>query len=214
MPRARHRRTNPTRKSIAQLAKSDVAARIEKARKQRDAERKAARIPKGMERRADKATRAELAKHGYRTTKRGVLVDGPRDARSNPIKGSRVKVLRGGVVQTSVGERRDFIYGMTKAEKKRFAKNPEAMEKEIETRMRERFPLLRHVRKIQTRLQWGAYRATKDFAPSYFTSRYFSQLATHRPAKGKKRPKKIDTLTGFHFVVHVRRKKKNGKKKK
>lgn len=171
------------------------------------------RVPLDLERRASKKQRAELKQHGFRTTERGVIVDGPRDKRRVPLKGSRVKVLSGGVVQTSVGQRRDYIYGFTRAEKKKFADNPEAFTNSKVAELMERFPHLR--RKKQIRLQWGAYQATKDFSPNYFTATYFAAISPEERRKvGKKKAKpRADKLTGLHIVVHVPKKKAKKKRK-
>jgi hypothetical protein len=233
MRRAPHPRTKSSKSSRQTREKSsfrraverDVAAKIERARQRRDAEQ---RIPKGMERRVrSKATRAELKAHGFRTTKRGVVVDGPRDRKREPIPGSKVEVMRGGVIKTSVGARRDFIYGFTAKEKREFARDPAAMERKILARLRKQFPSLAKARKPQTRLQWGAYQATKDFSPTYFTAKYFAAISpeeTRREGKRGAKPR-IDKLTGFHVVIHVptkagkrqgvhRGKKKQGRKRK
>lgn len=176
-------------------------------------------VPPDMIRKATPKQKAEARSHGFHVTPKGVVIDGPRDRRRNPIKGARTKVHRGGVVSQSVGQRRDFIYGFTKAEKKKFAKDPAAMEKEILARLRKMFPTLAKSRKPQIRLQWGAYQATKDFAPSYFTARYFATISPEETRKvGKKKAKpRIDKLTGFHIVIHVPKKKakrQHGRKKK
>ena len=232
MARARQRKTNSSSKSprktqapsFAESVRADVEAKIARARERREAERLATRggnhIPKEAVRRVPGGVERvrELQRHGFRTTKKGrgygVVVDGPRDARRRPIKGAKVEVLKGGVVKTSVKQRRDYVYGFTKNEKKAFARNPEAFTAKKLRELRELFPSLARSRKPQVRLQWGAYQATKDFAPNYFTSRYFEKFASHRPAKGKKRPKKIDTLTGLHIVIHVPKKKAHGKTKR
>lgn len=169
------------------------------------------RLPKDMLRSARGKTLDEAKEHGFRVTKSAVVVDGPRDKRRKPIKGARVKVLRGGVVQTSVGQRRDIIYGFTRAERKAFAKDPDGFTESKVAELMARFPTLRR-RKKQIRLQWGAYQATKDFAPSYFTARYFASVSPEERRKaGKKARPRADKLTGLHIVVHVPKKKKGRK---
>ena len=227
MARTRHRRPKssttsrtPREFSFADSVRADVDAKIARARVRRDAEKRAqnpGRISKDMEHRAPKEQRAVLKKHGFRVTKKGVVIDRPRDLYRRVIPGSRVRLMKGGWIKTTVGQRTDFIYGFTKKEKKEFAKNPAAMEKTILERLRKRFPTARRVRakKIQTRLQWGAYQATKDFSPTYFTSRYFSSVSPEEIRKvGKKRAQpRADKLTGFHFVVHVPKASKARKRK-
>jgi hypothetical protein len=217
-------RTNSSTKrvSIARLVERDVAAKIAAKRAARERQH---RTLKEMERLAPARLRSEFKQHGFQTTPKGVLVDGPRNTRRDPLPGARVELHKGGVVKTRVGQRVDFIYGLTKAEKKRFLRDPEAMEKEIRERLRKMFPTLRKVKpsKIESRLQWGAYQATKEFAPSYFTAKYFATVSPEDVRKvGKKRAKpRADKLTGFHFVVHIpkaskarkRKEGKHGKKK-
>lgn len=224
MARDRHRSkknttkaTKPAAVSLADLVKRDVATRIEKARAARDAREK---IPKHIERAVpDKSTRRTLARHGFRTTGKGVVIDGPRNRKREPIKGARVKVMSHGTVKTSVGQRRDFIYGFTAKEKREFAKDPGGFQKKKLTELERIFPSLRAARKKQVRLQWGAYQATKDFTPTYFSAKYFASISNEEIRKvGKKHATpRLDKLTGLHIVIHVPKKKgkraKGGKKK-
>lgn len=168
---------------------------------------------KHLIRRADKKTRDDAREHGFHVNHKGVVIDGPRDRKRQPIKGAKISVLRGGVVTTSVKQRRDFIYGFTRAEKKAFADDPAAAEKSILARLRQRFPTLKKSRKPQVRLQWGAYQATKEFSPSYFTSKYFATVSPEEKRRGGKQ-KRLDKLTGLHIVIHVPTQRKKGKKKK
>lgn len=195
----------PSRTSVSH----DIDAKIERARRARDARRASERVPKELERPATKRQREELKAHGFRTTKRGVIVDGPRDKRREPIKGAKLQILKGGVIKTSVGQRRDFIYGFTKKEKREFAKDPAAFQKKKLAELRVMFPTLKRARKPQIRLQWGAYQATKDFAPSYFTAQYFAAVSPEEIRKAGKRNARprADKLTGLHIVVHVAKEK-------
>lgn len=175
-----------------------------------------ARIPSDMIRRASKKQRDELRAHGFRTTNKGLVIDGPRDRRREKISGAKTEILKGGVVKFSVGQRRDFIYGFTRKEKKEYAKDPEAFEKKKIRELMDQFPSLRR-RKKQVRLQWGSYQGTKNFAASYFTAKYFSDISgeersTARRQKRRAQPR-IDKLTGFHIVIHVADKPKRRKKK-
>ena len=155
----------------------------------------------------------ELRQHGFRTTDTKVLVDRPRNRKREIVRGSRLKIHRGGVVSMRVKERADYVYGFTAKEKKQFAQNPELLISEITKRLRKSFPLLK-ARKVQVRLQWGAYQATKDFAPTYFTSKYFAAISPEDKRRDKKKAKpRLDKLTGVHFVVHVPKKRKKGKRK-
>ncbi len=182
----------------------------------------ASRTPRSIERPASAAQRKELKAHGFRVTKRGVIVDSPRDKHRKQLPGARTQVKSGGVIIQSVKQRRDFIYGFTAKEKREFAKDPAHMESIIFDRLRKRFKNLRRA-KVQSRLQWGAYQATKDFSPTYFTAKYFAEISPEemrREGKRDARPR-ADKLTGLHFVVHIpsastarKRKGKNAKGKK
>lgn len=175
-----------------------------------------AKYLQSITRRADKQTINEARARGFRTSKDGVIVDGPRNKKRDPIPGARVTAYRGGVVKIKKGAREDYILGFTRAERERFAKDPAAMEREALARLRARFPNLRRVRKVQSRLQWGAYQATKDFSPTYFTFRYFTTVSPEeRKREGRNAKPRLDKLTGFHFVIHVPRKRaKKGKRGK
>jgi hypothetical protein len=178
-------------------------------------------FPLHLQKKADKKQRAELKEHGFFTTEKGVIIDGPRSADRQPIKGTRFAIHKGGVVsftnkkKTAKGEyiRRDYVAGFTAKEKKEFAKNPAAFMKKKEAELKKSLRGLMGKKKIQVRLQWGAYQATKDFHPAYFTKRY-----QELPARDFKRVK--DRLTGMHIVVHERKRKtssggkKRGKSKK
>lgn len=171
---------------------------------------------KHLIRKTDKRTRDDAREHGFHVNHKGVVVDGPRDRRRKPIPGSKVEVKRGGVVIWKTGQRRDYIYGFTKKEKREFAKDPAGFEKRKLKELRSMFPNLRKARKPQVRLQWGAYQATKDFAPSYFTAKYFAAISPEEKRKvGKRRARpRIDKLTGFHFVIHLPTKKRAKRAKK
>lgn len=166
--------------------------------------------PFELERKADKQTRAALKERGFFTTQRGVIIDGPRDSKRRPIKGARLRITKDGTVITTVKDRRDYIIGLTKAERKEFAKNPDAVMARKEKELRAKYPKIGKRRKIQARLQWGAYQATKDFSPRVFSAKYFAKWLP------REREHKIDKLTGLHFTVHVPRekgKRKHGKRK-
>lgn len=159
--------------------------------------------------------RSILKERGFFIGKRGVVVDGPRDVRRRPVKGSKFDVLKDGTVKWSVGQRRDFIYGFTAKEKKEFAKNPELFTQKILKRLREKNPTLKREKlsRIQKRLQWGAFQATKDFSPSFFTTKYLIETSPEDKRKGI-RKKRIDRLTGLHFVVHIPKPSKARKRQK
>lgn len=161
-------------------------------------------LEKNYTRPAGKKTRDLLKSRGFHTTKKGVVIDAPRDSRREKIKGAKMSILKDGTVKWTVGQRRDFIYGMTKKEKKEFAKNPDLFTKKILHRLRETNPTLKRIKpsRIQSRLQWGAFQATKDFSPRYFTKQYFADISPEDKTKGR-RTKRLDKLTGLHFVVHI-----------
>jgi hypothetical protein len=162
--------------------------------------------------------RDQLRERGFHVSKRGVVIDGPRDSRRKPIAGAKMNVLKDGTVKWTVGQRRDFVVGLSSKDKKAFAKDPELFTKEILRRLRETNPTLKKIRpaRIQKRLQWGAFQATKDFSPQHFTKQYFSMIAPEERTRGGKE-KRLDKLTGLHFVIHIpkpskARKRKRGKR--
>lgn len=160
---------------------------------------------------ANKQAREAARERGFFVTDKGIIIDGPRDGHRNRIKGARQRITTHGEVVWSVGNRRDFIVGLTRAEKKEFAANPTAFtDKKIEE-LRSRYPLLRSVpkSKIQVRLQWGAYQAQKDFNPSAFSRMTtWEQFRAMHGAGRSRRKGDVDRLTGLHIVVHL----PNGKK--
>lgn len=147
----------------------------------------------------------ELRARGFRTTDKKLVIDRPRNRKREPIKGARISVHKGGVVSMRVKQRQDFVYGFTKAEKKKFAENPDLLITEIRKRLQKQFPNMRG-RKVQTRLQWGAYRATKDFSADHWfkigSGKYYEKQTPEMKRRGEKGKLK-DRLTGLHFVVHV-----------
>jgi hypothetical protein len=201
----RHRRSSDST-SFRTSVERDVAAKIERARQRRTAERKAARerIPADMVHRATKKERAELKAHGFRVTPKGVVVDRPRDKKRKRIPGARISILKGGIVKMTVKQRRDFIVGFTERERSQFALNPDAKSKEVIAALKKSHPSLRKG-KMQVRLQWGSYQATKDFSPTFFTRKYFTSISPEDIRKyGKRRaPIRADKLTGLHIVIHV-----------
>lgn len=232
----RHRKTknNTPRKqreeSIATLAKRDVGAKIELARKRRAAELKAKRdgnrippdarrpIPGKGTKRLDNLR--ELQAHGFRTSYAkgktpAVIIDAPRDKRRQKIKGAKVEVLKGGIVKMSVKQRRDIIYGFTKKEKQEFAKDPDGFTKKKLRELSDILPSLRNKKKKQVRLQWGAYQGQKDFAPTYwskFGSGQYFNAQTPEMKRVKAKGKLKDRLTGLHIVIHVPKSKQKGKR--
>lgn len=166
-------------------------------------------FPLDLQKPATKAQRTGLKKRGFFTTGKGVIVDGPRDAKRKPVKSRRFKVLANGDgVKWTVNGRRDYIIGLTDAERSEFAVDPGGFIKRHRAMMRSKYRDFRNARDVQTRLQWGAYQATKDFNENYFTRRY---PYIDSPVKGKK---VLDRLTGIHYVIHLPRKHRAKRKKK
>lgn len=166
-------------------------------------------FPLDLKKNASKEQRAGLKKRGFFVTGKGVIVDGPRDSRRKPIKTRRFKVLgKGEGVKWTVNGRRDYIIGLTDEERRAFAHDPLTFLKAHRAMMREKYADFHNARDIQTRLQWGAYQATKDFSASYFTRRY---PYIESKVKGKK---VLDRLTGIHYVIHLPRKKRQHARKR
>jgi len=166
-------------------------------------------FPLHLRRDATKAQRAELKKRGFYTNTRGVIVDSPRNTKRQQIKGAKLTIEKKGVIKWSVKQRRDYIIGFTKKEKKEFALDPKSFEKKKLAELRKTHPSFKGLkRKPQVRLQWGAYQATKDFSPNVFNSKYLMKWLP------REKEHKIDKLTGFHIVIHVPRKRKKRAKRK
>ena len=164
-------------------------------------------FPLHLRRDANKAQRTELKIRGFYTNSRGVIIDGPRDTKRQPIKGAKFQIQKNGVIKWTVKQRQDYIIGFTKKEKKQFALDPEGFVKKKLAELKKSHPSLKGLkRKPQVRLQWGAYQHTKDFSPTQFGTKY---LTKHAP---REKMPRLDKLTGLHIVIHVPRKKgKRGK---
>lgn len=178
-----------------------------------------------MERRYSRKVSREdarlLKRHGFHISKYGALIDSPRKrAKVDPTRAplpARFSVQESGTVKFSYKSRRDYIVGFTKKERKEFAKNPNKTLDNILARLRKKNKDLRGRRNIQTRLQWGAFEARKDFAPISFSQKLKSmdRIATMlRKKYGPKVITPLDNLTGVHFVVHVQSKRKSSRRKK
>lgn len=170
------------------------------------------RVAPYLHREASPEAVAQAKKRGFFTTEKGIVVDGPRDGRRNPIPGAKFRLTKDGTAVWSVNSRRDFIVGLTRAEKKEFAKHPsEFVEKKL-SELRETIPTLRGVprSKIQVRLQWGAYQGTKDFSPNEFARlTTFQQFRAMHGVGRKRKASDVDRLTGLHIVVHLPKGKSN-----
>lgn len=154
----------------------------------------------------------QLRERGFMVEGRKAVIDVPRDKHRKKIPGSKLQVLKDGTVKYTVKDRRDYVVGFTKAEKKRFAKEGPSVIAEVLKRLRKANPTLRG-RRVQTRLQWGAFQATKDYSPHYFTGTYFASISPEDRREGRKQPR-LDKLTGLHFVVHVSPKRKTKRRAK
>lgn len=166
------------------------------------------KIPAYLVHRASAQQRAELKAHGYKTTSKGVAMDGPRDKHRERIPGAKMEIQKGGTVKWSVGQRREYVVGFTAQDKKEFAKDRKAFVAlklaELIASHPQTFKKIR--RAPQVRLQWGAYGATKDFSPRM-------QSTTTNFNWDKKRPTKVardtrDRLVGLRIIVHIPKKRK------
>jgi hypothetical protein len=172
------------------------------------------RVPWYLEQKATAKQRKILKERGHRVTDKGVIVDGPRNKYREKIPGSKMSIGKDGTIKWTItkrvkqrdgsykqitASRRDFIVGLTAAEKKEFALDPQAFIDKKLAELKERYPTLARRAKIQVRLQWGAYQATKDFSPNVFGPKYLHKWMP------KEQEHKLDKLTGLHFVIHVRK---------
>jgi hypothetical protein len=163
------------------------------------------RVPAYLQRSATKEQRAELKARGHRVTDKGVIIDSPRDAERKQISGAKFQIQKGGIIKWSVRQRRDYIVGFTKKEKKDFAKDPQSVIARTLAKLRKENPSFKGLkRKPQVRLQWGAYQAQKDFSIRQF----FASDTGWRISQAEKKPTKknreaYDILVGLHIVIHV-----------
>lgn len=165
-------------------------------------------FPLHLRRRATKDQRIKLKKHGFYTNSKGVIVDSPRNVKREQIKGAKFSIQKNGIVKWSVKQRRDYIIGFTKKEKKQFALDPKSFIAKKLAELRKKNPSFKGLkRKPQVRLQWGAYQHTKDFSPTQFGTQYLSKHAPREKAP------RLDKLTGLHIVIHVPRKKRKKRAK-
>lgn len=172
-------------------------------------------FPLHLRRAANKEQREQLKKRGFYTNSKGVIVDSPRNVKRQQIKGAKFSIQKDGTIKWSVKQRRDYIIGMTKKEKKAFALDPKGFIATKLAELKKKNPSFKGLkRKPQVRLQWGAYQATKDFVPGRFpfskTDEQLYRIYAGRPRKGDQ-----DKLTGLHIVIHVpRKRKKHGKRRR
>jgi len=158
--------------------------------------------------------RKDLRERGFTVTKKGLIIDGPRDSQQHRIPSSKLRINKKGVVVWSVKQRRDYIIGLTIEEKKEFARNPLEFQKKKLKELRKRFPEFRKGKRSKVHLQWGSYGATKEFAiDEIITTESWKQFVRIILNKHPKR-KDTDILTGLHIVVHVPkpRSRKKGKR--
>lgn len=157
-----------------------------------------------------------LKEHGFHVSKHGALIDSPRkraydDPKRGKVPGARFKVQDDGTVKFSTKQRRDYVVGFTKQEKKDFDSNPKETIDRILARLRKKNAELKRSRKVQTRLQWGAFESRKDFSPLSYVKKLdtMRKIATWLRRKYGPRVKTpLDNLTGVHFVIHTQKTKR------
>lgn len=201
---------------LTKTGKRPDPSNVRQVARQYAAARRRAALEQHYTKPATKAQRELLKKKGFFTTKKGVVIDGPRDAHRQKIKGSRFEILSDGTIKFSIKQRRDYIVGLTAKEKKQFAADPHLFTQSIVKRLREKYPSLKGTRP-EVRLQWGAFQGTKGFSPHYFSKMYFAAISPEEQReqpRGKRKPR-LDKLTGIHVVIHIPKKKaKRGRKRK
>lgn len=164
-------------------------------------------FPLHLLRPANKTQRDELKRRGFFVTEKGVIIDGPRDANRQPISGAKLTISKtGDMIFISKNKRKDFISGFTKEDKKEFAKDPNTFIARRVEELKKKYPTLRNAKTIQVRIQWGAYQATKDFYPGYFT-----RIGSGKDEIEKINKKQKDKLTGLHIVAHGTKENENEK---
>jgi len=183
--------------------------------------------------RIDRRTREykEMTERGYKTTQKGVFLDGFRDTRGNKIKGNTVAVLKGGVIRSQLkgpkggASRTDYIYNFSAAEKRQFLKDPEKFIKQLLNQnptLAKHFDLktlstARSKQKLRFQIA-GAYGTHSNLDLSVL-EHYIKEW--QEAANDPKKPRaasSFDNLTGirlveFKPVARKKAKKKRGKKK-
>lgn len=146
-----------------------------------------------------------LKEKGYTVTTKGVILDAPRTALGKRLKGSRMTVLKGGIVKESVRERRDYIIGMDKKQRRKFAVDPKSFVKELLKHAKS--PALRKSKKQYIRLQWGAFSGRIDYKLENLADYFLDE-------KGKIKGRLIKNLTGIRIITYVEKTKKRKKRAK
>ena len=166
------------------------------------------------------STEARLLKrHGFDVKGDTLILDKPRVRGAERIKHHKFRdrlpaketISKEGIVKQSYKNRRDYIVGFDKAQRKRFAENPKGELDNILDTLKKRYKDVRGRRKKQVRLQWGAFESRKDFSPQQFikfldTARKVAAMLKKKYGSKVKTP--LDKLTGVHIVVHVQKKRK------
>lgn len=158
----------------------------------------------------DARTRKKLANQGYITTEKGVLVDVPRDAEGNPLKGARVRITKQGVTRITVRDRTDTIIGIPPKERFNFADDPCQYVSKLEPSIRKL--IRRKSNKTVVRLQFGPYASKSIFRPgNAICDDIYNYL---HDDDDKPRDEVIDNLTGIRITTFLVRRKKRASKKK
>lgn len=166
-----------------------------------------------------KADAKVLKEKGFYVTKsmKRVVIDVPRDVHRQKIPHTKFSILKKmGVVKYTNTERRDFVIGFTKQEKKKWAADPKKFTADKIAEFKREYPqYAKFIKPSSIRLQHGAFQGTKQFVPDYYVRHY--GLAGSMPATFKMKGKKLlDNLTGLHIVIYIPQSKqgKNARKKK
>lgn len=146
-----------------------------------------------------------LKDKGYTVTTKGVILDAPRTALGKRLKGSRMSVLKGGVIKETIKDRRDYIIGLNKNQRREFAKDPKRLVKELLKHSKS--PALRKTKKQYIRLQWGAYSGRIDYKLENLAQYFLDE-------KGKIKGHLIKNLTGIRVITYVEKTKRKKAKRK
>lgn len=153
----------------------------------------------------DASKRKILKSKGYTVTARGVILDAPRTPLGKRLKGARMTVLKGGVVKESVGSRRDYIIGLTKKQRREFARDPSKYAKQLFSKSKSK--AIRKSKKQYIRLQWGAYSGRIDYKLENLGSYFLDE-------RGKIKGHLIKNLTGIRLITYVDTEQKSAKRRR
>lgn len=157
-----------------------------------------------MLRKVTPKTRDDLAAKGFQVTRKGVILDAPRTPLGKRLKGARVSVLKNGIIKESVGDRRDYIIGLDKKQRRAFALDPKKFLKDLQDKTRSKN--IKKFKKHYIRLQWGAFSGRIDYKIENLADYFLDD-------KGKLKRGLLKNLTGIRIITYDETKKRKKRKR-